>query len=87
MPPDFLIEDEYTLYYIKILCGMCGMVFWDVMCLNFFLVVAVTSCYNVFQQKQKVTQIVNKDVPHVTNISQLHLTCHDTFKQNRRSKK
>ena len=23
MSPDFLIEDEYILYYIKIVCGMC----------------------------------------------------------------
>ena len=27
---NFLTEDEYILYYIKIVCGMCGMLLWCV---------------------------------------------------------
>ena len=47
MTPKFLIEGEYILYYIKIICGMCGVVLWYVTCLKFYIQVAVISWLHV----------------------------------------
>ena len=55
MSLDFLIEDEYILNYIKIVCGMFGMVLW-----YFFIVVAVISWGHVVMCSNKT-----EDVKHV----------------------
>ena len=37
MTPKFLIEGDCILYYIKIVCGICGVVLWYVTYLNFYI--------------------------------------------------
>lgn len=37
MTPKFLIEGDYILYYIKTVCGICGVVLWYVTYLNFYI--------------------------------------------------
>ena len=55
MSPDFLVEDEHILNYIKIVCGMSGMVLW-----YFFIVVAVISWGHVVMCSNKT-----EDLKHV----------------------
>ena len=71
MSPNFLIEDEYILCYIKIVCGMCGVLMWYKKYLNFVIVVPVVSWSHVktCSNKEKYhTYIVNEHVTHATNI-------------------